>query len=122
MSEAELFESMYMASGNGLSTLAIFFTLVGSYIVAAYRVGEKLTSTQVRIINTLFILSTSVATASVWAYFLAGARFQEALLKTSPFVLESDVDMHLAVIVAVVVCLISIVGGLKFMWDIRRGR
>jgi len=120
MTEAEILDSMYSAAANGLSTLAIFITIVGSYIAVAYTVGKKLSSSQVLIINSLYVMFSGVGLASIWAYFSAGARFQDALVEISSFVLASDIDMHLASVTVIVICLIAVAGGLKFMWDIRR--
>ncbi len=60
MTEYELMEHAQMAYGNAIASFTLIFTILSAYLVVAYFVGKKLTSSQVTIVNLFFTLSVVV--------------------------------------------------------------
>ena len=118
MTEAELVESAHLAYSNGIACDAIFWTLAGSYLVTAYQVGEKLTSSQLVIINTLFLFAIGTTSFRIWAYFNAGIEFSKEVALLNETRPGRYASKAFPIIMAVFSFLI-VLASLKFMWDVR---
>ena len=118
MSEAELIESANLAYSNGIACYAIFWTLAGSYLVVAYQVGQKLTRSQLVIINALFLVSIGLTSFGIWAYFNAGIEFSQEVAQLNPTRPGRYAPNALPVIQSVTNLLV-VLACFKFTWDIR---
>ncbi len=56
MTEYELVDVMYTIFESMNDTATLYFTLVSAYLVLSFFIGEKLTRTQLFIVNTLYIV------------------------------------------------------------------
>ena len=117
MTELELFEASQVALSNTLAAFAIFVTMVGAYLTAAYFVGKSLTGSQLLIINFTFVVSMLGMTFVIFAFSSIGFEYFDqsqqvnSSLSFSPpsWIKYFNLGIDLAMIV----------GCIKFMWDIR---
>ena len=58
MTEFELTETLYNIYGSMSDNASMYFALVSAYLVASYVAGDKFTTRQLAIINTLFVVWT----------------------------------------------------------------
>ena len=63
------------AFGNAASTFAVNLTILSAYLIAAYTVGDKLTRTQLAILNVLFVLSSAFTVFTIVGFASSGVRF-----------------------------------------------
>jgi hypothetical protein len=118
VTEYELMEHAQMAYGNAIASFTLIFTMLSAYLVVAYFVGNKLTSSQVTIVNSFFILSVVVTIFGELGFLSAGINSSlEAIAMGSS---RSAVPLHSSMpfYVAFIDVIITIVC-LKFMWDVR---
>ena len=117
MTEYELADLIFSAVNGGTNVVGIFFTILSGYLIVAWLVGEKLTRTQVIMVNILYL---SAAIFMIWAWvarFLAALSIQNQLLllnSQSPDLVRIDVIFVFSGVMSFLV-LVS----LKFMWDVR---
>ena len=103
--------------GNGLSTFAVFLSVVSAYLVTAYLVGAKLTRTQVSILTFLFLLVSALIVWGLSAYTNGGVQLS---LRANPdsagnlFAPKSWLPAMLAFVGLLIIAM-----SLKFMWDVR---
>ena len=118
MSEAELFESSQLAFANGISAYAIFWTIVGGYVAAAYFTGVHLSKSQYVIINSLFVVGATMSAIAVHGYFELGYQYmleletvnpERSLLPGTKYNSRGSIVLNALIIIA----------GLKFMRDAR---
>ena len=121
MTEAELFESMQMAYANGIACYALFMTIVGAYVVSAYLAGRNLTSSQLRIVNFLFLSSTIVLTVAILSHFYTADEFLSAIIEKGPSSIEVSAHGRFVTIISVLINIAIMIAGLKFMYDSRKG-
>jgi hypothetical protein len=55
VSESELMEIGQALWGNSISVIAIYLTVLSGYLIVAYTAGAAMNSSQIRIINILYI-------------------------------------------------------------------
>ena len=84
MSELELVEASQLALNNAIASFAIFFTMVGAYLTAAYVVGKSLTRTQMAIVNCIFIISMLGMTYAIFAFSSIGFEYYERVKAMNP--------------------------------------
>jgi predicted anti-sigma-YlaC factor YlaD len=117
VTEYELADLMMSAVNGGTAVIGIFFTILSGYLIAAWLIGEKLTRTQVIMVNILYLSS---ATMMIWAWiarFLAALHFQNQLLVLNPQSTESVTIYIITGFSSILFILILV--SLKFMWDVR---
>jgi predicted anti-sigma-YlaC factor YlaD len=117
VTEYELTDLMMSAANGGTAVIGIFFTILSGYLIAAWLIGEKLTRTQVIMVNILYLSS---ATMMIWAWiarFSAALRFQNQLLVLNPQLTESVTIYIITGFSSILFILILV--SLKFMWDVR---
>ena len=117
MTEMELAELGSMYSSQGTSLVALWITLLSAYLVAAFLIGERLNSSQILILNCLYI---GTATLAIYAAFgaLNSQTFYVSLLKelnpASPQIANVWINRGIAVLLGM-----GTLASLKFMWDVR---
>ena len=116
MTEAELWELIIAYNGGLLDGIAIYFSALTGYLIAAYMIGEKLTGLQSAIATVGFVVFESLITFGTIgqasrAVFLIGKTSEEY---------QSGI-MISGTVVIVLTCLLvgGVAAALKFMWDIR---
>ena len=122
MTGAEWFEAYAIASNNGLTALAILLTMVSGYMGIAFLVGEKLSTTQVALANTVYILGATSVLLSNYGSVLdsATARAEAAQLvsELKPIANISASSEVMSLAVAGINALFIIIS-LIFMWQVR---
>ena len=118
MSEAELVEAG--ANYNGLlqGWLSAYFTAFTAYILTAYFVGNRLTSTQTLFISGGFVIYSLICAFSVYGTGSQVVEFGDAVEAINP---ERQILANYPTLyVGVMLLLTGILVSLKFMWDVRR--
>ena len=100
--------------GNFMSAIAIYFSIVTAYVIAAFVGGARLTTLQLTIVNISFTIAAGifgVLSVLIFTRFIElGRRLQDAA--GTPLV---DFSFPLGILVATV-----FLGCLVFMWSVRR--
>ena len=117
MSEAEILESYWASQEVGVATLALFITAFSAYLLVCYLVGASLTRAQAVFISSAFTIFELVCMWGIAVYFSEGYSSALALEDNHPTITMIRADPTW---IFIPLCLASIVGALKFMWDIRR--
>lgn len=118
MSVYEWMELTQLAASNSIACVAILITVVFAYLVAAYVVGDKLTSSQIIMINSLFLIVSFWLVFCIVAFLTSAVNSAFVARGMSEEVAGAYLSRNMPVGVAVM-DLFIIVGCLKFMWDIR---
>ena len=114
MVDYELAEYASAVMGNFLSAIAIYFSIVTAYVIAAFVAGSRLTKLQLIIVNVSFTIAAgTIGSLSVLVF----SRFYELAqrLQDSDGTVLVDFSYPLGVLVAIVY-----LGSLVFMWSVRR--
>ena len=118
MTEYELIDVVATFNSNSQSWVATYFAGITAYLVAAYAVGNKLTRSQVVIVNACFIAFSALCGWAVVGALSRALDFATELLMISP---EREFAINPAVVwVAAGIMIAGVFIGPKFMWDIRR--
>jgi len=118
MTEAELWEMMFLEIGNSASAFNALLTIVFAYLATGYLVGRKLTVLQALGVSVLFIWSATMTALSVHGNLNRALWFVERLAQLhpdEPFVLNR-IFLHSFSVMAT----LSISVSLFFMYQIRR--
>ena len=117
MTEAELIEAAVNYNTLILGWLSAYFAAFTAYIVTAYMVGDKLTTSQTAFISGGYSIYSLLC---VFAIFGAGSKFVEFAIAAEAINPDRVYSAnYLQVYVGAPVLLIGVFGSLKFMWDIR---
>ena len=111
---ADLAQNLF---ANGLSSFALFLSVVFAYIVSAYLVGAQLTRTQVRMLTFVFVIVAALIAWSIAAYTNGGVNLSSLAFPDNTdhfFTPKSWVPPFVLGIGLVIICI-----ALKFMWDVR---
>ena len=114
MVDYELAEYAAAVMGNFLSAVAIYFSIITAYVVAAFSAGSRLTKLQLIIVNLSFTIAAgSIGSLSVLLF----GRFYELAqrLQDSAGTVLVNYSYPMAVLAA-----IMYLGSLVFMWSVRR--
>jgi hypothetical protein len=104
---------------NSLAAFAITLTMATGYLVMAYIVGKKLTTSQLWILNILFLCVMLMVAAADFTALQNAIRAAHEAGKLSPaWETSAELNMKTAYL-SLAVNLFLICGCLKFMWDIR---
>ena len=113
MTEYELLDYIASLMANFQTALALYFTIVTAYVVAAFIAGDRLTRLQLLIVNTCFAIAAGIVgslTVLIFARFYSYA-IQASVPDGAPLI---DFRWSLGLLVFTV-----FVGCLVFMWSIR---
>jgi len=117
MTEAELLQSAQAVYSNLNEVMATAITLISGYLVAAYLAGKDMTSSQVALINTLYLLILAMMLGGVVSLGLQGGEMATlALAKTAERTVAPNPLFPIFIAAVLGFCAIAT---LKFMWDIR---
>ena len=115
MSEYELADYVSSMMGNFLSVITIYFSIITAYVVAAFASGSKLTTTQLVIVNAVFVMAAGIIgslTVVIFNRFYIFASQLQAINNSSVLV---NFTVPLAVLLITL-----FVSSLVFMWTVRR--
>lgn len=84
MTEAELWELMFMSVGNSTDALSILLVITFAYLAIAYFVGSKLSNFQVVVVSTLFVFGSGVATIGFFGALMRALEFVDQLQQIHP--------------------------------------
>jgi hypothetical protein len=117
MTEAELWELMFMSVGNGTASLSVLLTITFVYLAAAYFLGSKLSNFQTVVVSTLFVFGSGVATIGFFGALMRALEFVGQLQEIHPdryFILSDNSVLAFTVLMAAAVPV-----SLLFMLQIR---
>ena len=117
MTEYELADLLNSVSADSLVFIPVILTVVSGYLIVSWLVGEKLSTSQVVLVNSLFIGAILIF-AMAWNVRIEVAiSYQNELLEINP---DRATLVNPWLQPSVFILGISAVAGcLKFMWDIR---
>ena len=113
MTEYELIDYIASLMANFQTALALYFTIVTAYVVAAFVAGDRLTRLQLFIVNACFVIAAGIVgslTVLIFARFFSYAT-ESSVPDGAPLI---DFRWPLGLLVFAV-----LVGCLVFMWSIR---
>ena len=117
MTEAELVSAAQAVWANVIALIAIMLSILSAYLVVAYMAGNKMTHSQVVIVNSLFVL---VSIFLLWGAFTLVQRAIEmatlAIDMSNQRTLGPTPAVARAIVVIFGVCPLA---SLKFLWDVR---
>ena len=116
MTEAELWTLIVEYNVAGLTTFALYLTLISGFLAVAYLVGGKLTGWQIAITTVGFALSASFFTYAAFGYF---SRAVFLIGKTSAEYQSGVMASETGVLAVISIFVLGILASLKFMWDVR---
>ena len=117
LTEYELVDLAVNIQESITPAVSVFITIMSGYLVVAWLVGDKLTRAQVGLINVLFVgfqVMLILSWSGRWEFYF---RLAKQLYSFDPIFYAVT---HPAIVALFgVLMVVSIVGSLKFMWDIR---
>ena len=120
MTEAEILELIQLAYSNSLASFAIFLTIVAAYLVAAFQAGAKLRFSELVIVNTLFVVMSSISIFTTSAFGLTGHNLTAELAEIDPS--TNRYDHPLLLVLFGIAEVASVLACLWFMQGRRRGK
>lgn len=122
MSVEGMLEVSFITWGNVLTCLTLLITLISGYLVVAFVAGEKMTSAQVSIVSSVYLLMILFVLYGTAAFVGKAHGFEEIAYsmageQLSSFVPRGDIALSIVVVFG-----IAILASLKFMWDVRHPR
>jgi hypothetical protein len=119
MTEYELASLAMEAQNTVTSVFALFLTIVGGYLLAAWMVGSKLERTQFIIVNILFVFVEIQLLAGWfgrWSWFW---HYYEQARALNPLSVPNAEMVPFLIPLTGLLMLCSVFGAVKFMWDVR---
>jgi hypothetical protein len=117
MTEYELADLLSSASGDSLVFIPLVISVVSGYLVVAWLVGSKMTSSQLYLINGLFI-GMIILLGFAWLTRIKVAlSYQNELLELNPG--RAELVGPWLVPAVSILGLTALISCLKFMWDVR---
>ena len=121
MTEYELLDLMASMESHMATQFSLYLTIISSYMVVAYLVGDKLTNSQVVIVSTLMILS---AGGQTWALHTTLGRVTEYLDRKVEYAPLTEYEQNFAANTYAWVLILAggLLAALYFMWQVRHAR
>ena len=113
MTEYELVDGAGTFFGLGLTCVMGYFSVLASYLIAAYVVGSSLTRQQLVTVTGLYLLMQIFMTWGAVVYFYSARLMVGQLMQGQ----QQPIGPHT---VALPLLVIGVFAGLKFMWDMRQ--
>ena len=120
MTEFEIIEASATYNELMQGWIAAYFTAFTAYCIVAYLVGKKLSTRQVAFISICYIVYGSLCILGCYGSGMLLTEFANAARAINPdrpFVARTPV-----IIASIVIFYVSLLGSLRFMWDIRHPR
>ena len=117
MTEYEFSELLVNLINGATGILAVFFSVLAGYLIAAMTVGSKISQGQVAILNTCFLLSAPMA---IWGWlgrYLAAYELQNRMAETYP---DAIGGLTMIVIIMTPILMLTLfLASFWFMWEVR---
>ena len=119
MSVEGMLEVSFVTWGNVLTCLTLLISLISGYLVVAFVAGDRMTSSQVFIVNSVYLLMILLVLYGTAAFVGKAHGFEEIAYSMAgkefdSFVPRGDIALSIVVIFG-----LAILASLKFMWDVR---
>ena len=117
MTEFELIEATGVYISASIASVSLYLTIISAYLITAYITGQKLNSSQVLVVNILFITA-----ALIFTYSTIGMLFRQQYFAKQLAEIETDTLVAGTAPLGIIMSIIQlggIIACLKFMWDIR---
>lgn len=103
--------------------ISILLTIISAYLIASYLVGRKLTSLQVSVATSIYIVAYIFEAIILTVLFISTAvasqRYRERYSVVSTFVFESVASIGY---VGAIIMLAILISSLWFMWSVRHSK
>ncbi len=109
LTPAEQLESIAAMADIGISTLAIYISVISGYLVVAFLIGKRLTKSQLTIVTSLFVVFGLILSFGSFIFF------QNVALINGEGDWRNNLPLALFVIQV-----IGMVAAIKFMLDMRK--
>jgi len=110
MTDYETAELTFSLISYGITTMALYFTVVSSYMIGAYMIGAQLSKSQLIIISSLFSVFSMSLAFGTYSFFDTAISYGGAS--------SGSIEYWLAPVIGLAE-LIGIIAAFKFMYDIR---
>jgi hypothetical protein len=117
MTEYELVDAVNSTMSLFLSTFMGYLTIVSAYLIAAFLLGDKLTTQQFIIISILFFFAAGLVVWSIWGLGSRIVYTADAVRHVNPE--YPIIFKNLFRNSMTTVCALGILASFKFMWDVR---
>jgi hypothetical protein len=117
VTEYELSDLTSNALGNFLTSFTIFVTIITAYVIAAFAAGSRLTKLQTGVVNSCFLVSSTVMGILSVLIYGVFTRRAEAIAAIDSSSVATILDFTWAI---TSLYIILTTGGLLFMWNVRR--
>jgi hypothetical protein len=121
VTEAEIFELMFIAGSTALTALGLFLTFTFAYLTVAYFVGSRLSKTEVLIVSGVYLIANLMVVSVAMANISAMGSFQLEIENSDVYqriLFFMDADIYL--VLAPIVFLLGTLVCFFFMWGVRR--
>ena len=120
MSEAELFELIFVAGSTAMTAIGVYITFTFAYLTVAYFAGAALSGQETLIASALYVTSALMTFSVAMANISAMGSFQQELTQSTVYqniIFFMDADIYLIGVPIIVFGGIGVC--LYFMWGIR---
>jgi len=119
MTAEGILEVAFVTWGNVATMLGLLITVISGYLVVAFMAGERMTRSQILLINTFY---TFMAGLLIWA--TGEMAYRATTLEKAGYDLASGEVAELTARGDIAILLIgsftlAVLGSYKFMWDVR---
>lgn len=114
MTEYEVADIAASVLANFLTALTVFLSVVSAYVISAFVAGQRLTKTQLSIINLCFFVAVGILGYLVISLFRRFFGLVQSVEIERGLIGEIDFTWPLCVLLVAMV-----VGSLIFMWNVR---
>ena len=120
MTEAEIFELVFIAGTTALTGYSLFITFSFAYVTAAHFLGSRLSKLEVSIISALYLLSALIFFSVTMANISAMGSLQQELAFSEVYQrVMFFIDARIYIVLAPIVSLGAVVLCYYFMWSVR---
>lgn len=114
MTEYEVADIAASVLGNFLTSLTVFLSIVSAYVISAFVAGQRLTKTQLSIVNFCFLIAVGILGYLVVSLFRRFFGLAQSIEVERGLIGEVDFTGPLCVLLVAIV-----LGSLIFMWNVR---
>lgn len=114
MTEYEIADIAASVLANFLTSFAIFLSIVSAYVISAFIAGQRLSHTQLLIVNMCFLISMGILGDLIVSLFRRFFGLVQSLQVERGLIGEVDFTWPLSLLL-----LFMTLGSLIFMWSVR---
>lgn len=120
MSEAELFELVFIAGTTAMTAFSFFITFTFAYLTVAYFIGPKLSTLEVAIVSGVYLIGAGQTFSVIMANVSAMDSFQQELSSSVVYDrIMFFMDATNYIVLAPVLCFFAVLICFYFMWSVR---